>query len=53
MRGEGGLLLGDEPQVSKLSLSTMKKRVRIARQDGVMPMRTTDNPAVQVEHRAP
>ncbi|MFK4243846.1 hypothetical protein ACI2KV_13300 [Micromonospora chokoriensis] len=51
VRGEGGLLLGHELQVSKLSIPTIKKRVRIAREDGLMPMWTTDNPAVQIEHR--
>ncbi|MFI7077549.1 hypothetical protein ACIBO1_09665 [Micromonospora sp. NPDC049903] len=51
VRGEGGLLLGHELQVSKLSIPTIKKRVRIARGDGLMPMWTTDNPAVQIEHR--
>jgi len=51
VRGEGGLVLGHELQVSKLSIPTIKKRVRIARQDGLMPMWTTDNPAVQIEHR--
>ncbi|MET8909497.1 hypothetical protein [Micromonospora sp. NPDC004551] len=53
VRGAGGLKLGHELQVSKLSVSTMKKRIQIARQDQVLPMWTTDNPAVQVEHRAP
>ncbi|MCX5070787.1 hypothetical protein OOJ91_33625 [Micromonospora lupini] len=53
VRGEGGLKLGHELQVSKLSVPTIKKRIRIAREDGLMPMWTTDNAAVQVEHRAP
>ncbi|RAN98248.1 hypothetical protein LAH08_04232 [Micromonospora noduli] len=53
VRGEGGLLLGHELQVSKLSVPTIKRRIAIARMDGVLPMWTTDNPAVQVEHRAP
>lgn len=52
VRGEGGLMLGHELQVSKLSVTTIKKRIQIARNDGLTPMWTTDNPDVQIEHRA-
>jgi hypothetical protein len=53
VRGAGGLLLGCEVQLSRVTAQTITRRANVARADGITPFWTTDRLEVPLDNRVP